>query len=576
MLNHKVSKASALVEVKRLVGELCASVNTPRSLAVWLLFSNNEHNQLVNLTCEPDHYSDPHLFADDYLVTQMLSKADFLQLDIDRKAVAIEKFLQAEQKCAETNRRLASDIPTGRVRNVVSYAKNYIERLIGELDRESLDIVFSRTSWGPGVTSSIKDSFLSVNEKLQARLDATPALIAAGGHFVVNTIPAWSKFHTPSAEGPVSILRSALHPLPGNAVTFVPKNAKTDRSIAIEPHLNAALQRGVGRLFRDRLRYVGCDLNDQTRNQKLACKGSIDDSVCTIDLASASDTVSRAIVEMLLPDSWVSFLNTIRSCSYQLLDRPWVPYHKHSSMGNGYTFELESMIFYALSLGVCSVLKLQRDLVSVYGDDIIVPVAAAELLQEVLDVCGFETNKGKSFFRGCFRESCGKDFFKGINVRPFFIKAVPTRSTDWYVLANKIRRYSHNRNLGFGCDGRFFLAWKTCLLSVRRDERFFIPEGFGDGGFIGCFDESARGLRVNLRRKKRCLSYLEFRYIGFEAMTRRRAELISVTAALFEMEGNSNLAHSSVDRSLSTARARGRWVRRVGRVNDWPDLQWLS
>lgn len=101
--------------------------------------------------------------------------------------------------------------------------------------------------------------------------------------------------------------------------------------------MNMYLQKGVGTFIRNRLRSVGIDLNDQTRNQELARIGSIDGSLATLDLSSASDSVSDRLVWTLLPPKLYSYLDMIRS-HYTLLDNGSLHrWNLFSTMGNGFT-----------------------------------------------------------------------------------------------------------------------------------------------------------------------------------------------------------------------------------------------
>ena len=88
-------------------------------------------------------------------------------------------------------------------------------------------------------------------------------------------------------------------------------------------------------------------------------------------------------------------------------------------MGNSYTFELESLIFFSLAYATCTHLGLSPKNVSVYGDDVVIPVEAMNLFREVLTVCGFIINTDKSYSSGPFRESCGADYLEGLDIRPF-------------------------------------------------------------------------------------------------------------------------------------------------------------
>jgi hypothetical protein len=271
---------------------------------------------------------------------------------------------------------------------------------------------------------------------------------------------------------------------------FVPKNAKTHRVIAKEPHVNSYLQKGLGGLIRKRLRDVaGVDLNDQTRNQRLARHGSLTGELATIDLSGASDTISSELVKFLIPDRWFKLLDATRS-KQGLFEGSWIHYEKFSSMGNAYTFELESLIFWALCKATLHVLG-QGQTLSVYGDDLIVPSSTFGLVVTVLEYAGFSTNDKKSFSSGPFRESCGQDYFQGVGVRPIFQKEEISNVESLYRSANSLRRYAHRRNNNYGCDSRFAKAWKQIVSYVPKPARIFIPDGFGDVGIIGSWDEAA-------------------------------------------------------------------------------------
>jgi len=105
-------------------------------------------------------------------------------------------------------------------------------------------------------------------------------------------------------------------------------------------------------------------------------------------------------------------------------------------MGNGFTFELETLIFAALM----SVLLMKNgrsgnlgEDVFVFGDDILIPDDLAREAEAVLSYCGFSLNREKSFSGSIgFRESCGGDFYEGADVRPFYLKEL--RDDPWQLL----------------------------------------------------------------------------------------------------------------------------------------------
>jgi len=143
-------------------------------------------------------------------------------------------------------------------------------------------------------------------------------------------------------------------------------------------------------------------------------------------------------------------------------------------MGNAYTFELESILFYSLSIGVCKTLGLTTESVSVYGDDIIVPTTAFDLLSSTLEFCGFSVNSEKSYSVGPFRESCGADWFCGMDVRPFYLRKQ---------ISDRTLMVMHNF---FVRHGEWQLA-KVVKTFIKPHNRIYGPDGYGDGHLIGSY-----------------------------------------------------------------------------------------
>jgi hypothetical protein len=204
-----------------------------------------------------------------------------------------------------------------------------------------------------------------------------------------------------------------------NRVVTVPKTSLTDRTIACEPVGNLPFQLAVDRFIKQKLIKIGIDLSDQRRNQRLAKQGSIDDSLATIDLSMASDTMALNAVLAFFPEDWSQLLMRLRSPMYRGIFGNGI-YQKFSSMGNGCTFTLETILFASMCFAVGS-----KDY-SVYGDDIIIESHHYDELLRLLAFVGFIPNKSKSFSAGPFRESCGADYYKGVDVRPFFWRKSPT------------------------------------------------------------------------------------------------------------------------------------------------------
>lgn len=455
-------------------------VDSPVSLGLFLRLKYASFEEYLNFEINPDDYLNPDEFHLDYQCCKLFSKATFLPNVFDTKQKAIESFIEAEAKCLETNNRFSlREDPLFRdpeVCAVIHGASRKISRILG--DCPTLDKLNFR--FGPGQVVGLSKT-TAVADKLTSDLTLTRNLFE---HFdsILDLFPGWTKYRT-------DIVRTSLYDshfvgsiVDGSKLGFVPKNAKTDRAICTEPLLNSFVQLGIGRYLRSRLRKAGCNLNSQERNQELARVGSITNDLATIDLSSASDTISYMTVLELLPLPWFDLLDLCRSPNFTYEGNCY-EFNKFSSMGNGYTFELESLIFLALSRSVCEYLHIDTDNVSVYGDDIIIPHKAEPLLRKILDFLGFKVNESKSFTNGPFRESCGKDWFLGQLVRPFFFKSALTNQSliGW---CNSIWRASEGL-----LDSRYHRFY-TALKKLVPEAYYCLqgPDGYGDGHFTESYE----------------------------------------------------------------------------------------
>jgi hypothetical protein len=116
-----------------------------------------------------------------------------------------------------------------------------------------------------------------------------------------------------------------------------------------------------------------------------------------------------------------------------------------STMGNGFTFPLQTIIFASAVRAVYQMMGLDsfcpRTQFGVFGDDIIVKKEAYAFLIRSLSKLGFKVNDDKSFNTGPFRESCGYDWYNGHFVRGVYIRSLETAS-DVYSAINRLNRWS--------------------------------------------------------------------------------------------------------------------------------------
>lgn len=390
-------------------------------------------------------------YLDSVIESKLLDEATVSS--VERKEKAIIKWLNSEVLNAETNRRLfitdEEDVLFTIVRDVAgqqhhfpicaldvySKAREYITKSIGETPD------FSKLvgSFSGGASTSIRRGVGSIPRKYLYGTDITETAITLFLALSKDIVGMPRDFRVVS----------------GNVLFTVPKTSLIDRCAAKEPDLNMFCQKAVGDYLRLCLRRNGVDLNDQTRNQRLAKEGASLGTLATLDLSSASDSVTKQLVLHLLPIDWSMLLFDLRS-PFTSVDGVLHENEMISSMGNAFTFELESLIFWALARAVAFYTGTKGSL-SVYGDDIIIPCGMVEPFVEVLSFSGFRLNFEKSFWSGPFRESCGKHYHGNTDVTPFYIRTVPKDLTDWMLLLNHLRSWSEVA--GHICDPRYFDLW---------------------------------------------------------------------------------------------------------------------
>jgi hypothetical protein len=371
-------------------------------------------------------------FAVEYLSSEYLSK--YLDEKVTpaetRKTNAINKWLATEERNKVTNFILEHRDPGYNILPRIGYSRflRFARKIIADV-------------LGPLHDKIVLGSFSGGASTSRRRLVSSPAFKFTGQ--ADTTVAALPFVDIIYREAPM--LRQFgvfdyLQDVEGSILFTVPKKTDIDRCACKEPDLNMYLQKGVGSHIRKRLQRFGINLNDQSINRRLAALGALDDSLATLDLSSASDTISIGCVEALLPTEWFEYLNDIRSHSV-LVNGKYHRMEMFSSMGNGFTFELESLIFWALARTTLY-FESVSGVVSVYGDDIICPSQGADMVSWVLQEFGFAVNPDKSFITGPFRESCGGHYHLHEDVTPFYLKRKATRLTDVIRVANQLRRWA--------------------------------------------------------------------------------------------------------------------------------------
>lgn len=337
---------------------------------------------------------------------------------------------------------------------------------------------FEDGSFGPGPGSIAnglfkEDKFLFENwpSRLEARF---PYHLVTGGY-----------------STPRLLLRSSLRP---SKLIAVPKTSTKPRLICSEPNEMMWTQQHIWKWLRRNLGCLGryIDFGRQDLSRDMAKIGSIDKSISTIDLKSASDLLSLYALERAFRKS-PSFLELVHATRTPLVVYPtgdiqWK--NKALTQGTALTFPVQTIVFALATISACVATSLRtrllptqklrltgidgtdssqtqesgityvqvstlRDIyklvsggnppstnlltsllratgfdsaVRVFGDDIIVPTPCFSSTTEILSLIGLKVNSNKSFTLGFFRESCGGDYYKGYDVAPVRLRSAEPTS----------------------------------------------------------------------------------------------------------------------------------------------------
>lgn len=294
------------------------------------------------------------------------------------------------------------------------------------------------------------------------------------------------------AENHRRLVYSELDLTKQNRLSFVPKDDTTSRTIATEPSLNMFIQRGLGEILVDRLRtFYGINLSFQPEwNREAARIGSMvldeqSSGLCTIDLSSASDSFSLAAARWLLPGDLNRLLLKLRSPSGLLPDGGPVEYHMISTMGNGFTFPLQTLVFSSIVVAAIKSLGFNPERPNshppsnhpaswgVFGDDIVCHRSVVHRVLRLLALFGFTPNSDKTFVEGPFRESCGRDYFRGHDIRGVFVKGPLASRADLHATINNFIAWSYRTGIHLPAVGRYLtllLSGKGRMLYVPLDE----------------------------------------------------------------------------------------------------------
>jgi len=289
-------------------------------------------------------------------------------------------------------------------------------------------------------------------------------------------------------------------------LSVVPKDVTKKRYICIEPKELMFAQQGLMKVMYELicssfLTRSAIHLFDQSHNF-YACRRK---GVSTIDLSDASDRLRLGLCRLLLPKEAFKLFTRYRSSGIELPDGEVIrPYTSMATMGNALCFPIESLMFWALSLGSClaqdvyngtygSVAEviwmirnrpwpiIRRYSIYVFGDDIIIPDSYFLGVCETLELSGLKVNTNKSCFSTTspVKESCGAYWWGNFDVR--VIKFPYTRvdgTLEFIALADQLsdERLEHYYNVSAG-----MMHVLTSVHPVYISSRESLLRGLKDG-----------------------------------------------------------------------------------------------
>ncbi|DAD52404.1 RNA-directed RNA polymerase [ssRNA phage SRR5466725_4] len=358
-------------------------------------------------------------------------------------AAALEKFHAVNKRCGDWINLCESSLDEMLVEGVRDalysfWFKNHDTPLVS-----SINELFVNGRAGPGSSVKARDSDF-YTKMFDSSLTGTGDLPYCWGRLVCIS-EVWRE---------AELLRQSLHGttvVESSNYSFVNKTTKIARGICTEPSINMWFQLGLGGFIEHRLKTVfGIDLGSQPYvNSVMARRGSLGDGFDTIDLESASDSIALNMLEDVLPRDFLRWLKLLRCKSTILPNKEVVQLNMVSTMGNGFTFPLETLIFSCIVQSVYRSLDIpmkgkgeatSRNF-AVFGDDIIVDSRATRRVLRLLHLLGFVVNADKTFVEGQFRESCGADYVSGVNVRGVYVKSLKTEQ-DLCVAINVLNRWT--------------------------------------------------------------------------------------------------------------------------------------
>lgn len=385
-------------------------------------------------------------------------------------------------------------------------------------------------------------------------------------------------WHASSSLSVPEYAKSTEYP---SKLVAVPKTASGPRLIAAEPTSHQWIQQGIWRwleegLAKSLLRKVS-NFRSQHRSREMALEASVHGDSATVDLSSASDRLTCRLVEYIFQVNR-PLLDGLHACRTRALvdqNGEMILLSKYSTQGNATIFPIQTICYGIIALWAMAITRGCKDYrsisstanqVRVFGDDIIVPTDVYPVLKGLLETLLLKVNVSKTHASGFFRESCGMDAYRGVDVTPGYLREVDSATPEALM---SIIETSNN----FYKKGYWNIA-DALIKTIPEKERKLIPVGKGLGSIalLSAMGEDWTHLRKRVNPYTFCE---EYRHLDVDVKVRRDEGNGEggLTQYLFEMP-SPLVPYSSGQPAKPVSRKRARWSARKGVVE--VQLPWQS
>jgi hypothetical protein len=390
-------------------------------------------------------------YTDDELSAKTLEKFQADQLRLHAPMPLEESGFRVCQRAREIARRILGEFPGDEVVNHVQFGR--------------------KSSIGCPLSLAYIDEKLSLKQAFTGTGATTEFFknqVLPGDH-ILNRILSGHDFVAMKDQLNVDYLN----------LVEVPKTWETYRLITPLTLIGLFYSYGIGRIITVRLKECGLDIARlQGQHRQLVKQMSVNLRGATADLSAASDSITSALLNRVLPRSWYNalkktFVRTLNSDDQSFSSVSVLP------MGNGATFPTETLVFYCLTKAIGELAE-EKGVYSVYGDDLIYPSRIHKYVAAVFPQLHLKLNVEKTYVSYPFRESCGSDYYRGEDVRPYFLKGEAKHLTRVRYEAFLYKVYNGLVARWDPLEIRDTLHWLLSELAVVTRTIYRVPPTFPD------------------------------------------------------------------------------------------------